>query len=159
MMQIRELCHQEIDTFIEFLQAMLREMESFGSSPLQDYDSVSNLLREPIQVNAESPDYLLLVAELGASPTQLIGMLEAKITKPHQIFLPQLSLHISAVYVVPEYRRSRVGRSLIEAAFQWGREKGCIEAELNVLQHNSRAKSLYEGLGFEMIQIEMRRKL
>ncbi|MGH2414178.1 MAG: GNAT family N-acetyltransferase [Microcystaceae cyanobacterium] len=52
------------------------------------------------------------------------------------------------IYVVPAYRRSGVGRSLMEAAFQWGRDKGCTDVELHVLQ-NSPAKSLYEGLGLE----------
>jgi imidazoleglycerol phosphate dehydratase HisB len=41
-MQIRKLVHQEIDTVIEFLQAMLNAMTSFGGHDLQDPHSVSN---------------------------------------------------------------------------------------------------------------------
>jgi ribosomal protein S18 acetylase RimI-like enzyme len=157
-MQIRKLVHQEIDTVIEFLQAMLDAMASFGGHALQDPHSVSNWFRDSIQSQIESPDHLFLVVELNVSPSQLIGVLEASVIELHSVFLPKSSLHIHAIYVVPEHRRSRVARSLMETAFRWGRDKGCTEADLNVLR-NSTAKLLYEGLGFEDFQIEMRRKL
>ena len=157
-MQIRKLAHQEIDTAIEFIQAMLDAMASFGGHALQDPHSISNWLRKPIQSQIDSPDHLFLVAELDISPNQLIGILEASIIELSSVFLPKSSLHIHAIYVAPQYRRSGVARSLMEAAFKWGRDKGCTEADLNVLR-NSPAKSLYESLGFEDFQIEMRRKL
>jgi ribosomal protein S18 acetylase RimI-like enzyme len=139
---------------------MLNEMASFDGHPLQDPDSVSNSIRDPIQVQIESPDHLFLVAELNfSSSSQLIGILEASITEQYPVFLPKSSLHIHAIYVVPEHRRSGVARSLMEAAFEWGRDQGCMEADLNVLRRNLPAKLLYEGLGFEDFQIEMRRKL
>jgi ribosomal protein S18 acetylase RimI-like enzyme len=157
-MQIRKLAHQEIDTVIEFLQAMLDEMAFFGGHALQDSNSASNWFRDSIQAQIESPNHLFLVVELNSSSSQLIGVLEASINELHPVFLPKLSLHIHAIYVVAEHRRSGVARSLMEAAFQWGRDKGCTEADLNVLR-NSSAKLLYKSLGFEDFQIEMRRKL
>jgi ribosomal protein S18 acetylase RimI-like enzyme len=157
-MQIRRLAHQEIDTVIEFLQAMLDTMASFGGHVLQDSHSVSTWFRDSIQSQIESPNHLFLVVELNASPSQLIGVLEASIIELHSVFRPKSSLHIHAIYVVPEHRRSGIARSLMEAAFKWGQDKGCTEADLNVLR-NSPAKLLYEGLGFEDFQIEMRRKL
>jgi ribosomal protein S18 acetylase RimI-like enzyme len=156
--QIRKLAQQEIDIVIEFLQAMLDEMASFGGHVLQDPHSISRWFRDSIQSQIESPDHLFLGAELNSSSSQLIGVLEASIKELPPVFLPKSSLHIHAIYVVPEHRRSGVARSLMEAAFKWGRDKGCIEADLNVLR-NSPAKLLYEGLGFEGFQIEMRRKL
>lgn len=142
-MQIRKLAHQEIDTIVEFLQAMLDEMASFGGHVLQNPHSISNGFRDSIQSQIESLDHLFLAAELNASSSPLIGILEARITELHPIFLPKSSLHIHAIYVAPEYRRSGVGRSLIEAAFKWGRDKGCTEADLNVLR-NSPAKLLWQ---------------
>ena len=157
-MRIRKLAHPEIDTAIGFLQAMLDAMASFGVHALQDPHSISNWLRKPIQSQIGSPDHLFLVAELDILPNQLLGILEASIIELNSVFLPKSSLHIHAVYVAPQYRCSGVARSLMEAAFKWGRDKGCTEANLNVLR-NSPAKLLYESLGFEDFQIEMRRKL
>lgn len=157
-MQIRKLAYQEIDAAVEFHQAMLDAMVSFGGHRLQDPHSVSNWYRDRIQSKLESLDHLFLVAALDFPYSQLIGILEASIANLHSVFLPTSSLHIHAVYVVPEHRRTGVARSLIEEAFQWSRDKGCTAVDLHVLQ-NSPAKSLYEGLGFEAFQIEMRRKL
>lgn len=157
-MQIRKLAHQEIDIAIEFLQAMLDALASFGGHALQEPHSVSDWFRDSIQSQIESPDHLFLVAELDTSPNQLIGILEASIIELSPVFLPKSSLHIHAIYVAPQCRRSGVARSLIEAAFRWGQDKGCTEADLNVLR-DSPAKFLYESLKFEDFQIEMRRKL
>jgi len=44
---------------------------------------------------------------------------------------------------------------LLEAVLEWGREKGCAEAELNMLVSNP-ARRLYEKLGFKEFQLEMR---
>ncbi|MBD1842057.1 GNAT family N-acetyltransferase [Cyanobacteria bacterium FACHB-63] len=133
-------------------------MASLGGHALQDPHSISNWLRKPIQSQIDSPDHLFLIAELDISSNQLIGILEASIIELSSVFLPKSSLHIHAIYVAPQYRRSGVARSLMEAAFKWGRDKGCMEADLNVLR-DSPAKLLYESLGFEDFQIEMRRKL
>jgi ribosomal protein S18 acetylase RimI-like enzyme len=157
-MQIRKLSHQEIEMIVEYLQAMLDDMASFGGDVFQGSDSGSTWLRDCIQSQIDSSDRLFLGVELDAASGQLIGILEASIASSPPVFLPKSSLHIHAIYVVPEYRRTGVARSLMEEAFQWGRDKGCTEVDLHVLQ-NSPAKSLYEGLGFEAFQIEMRRKL
>lgn len=157
-MQIRKLSHQEIEMIVEYLQAMLDEMASFGSHVFQDSDSGSNWLLDCIQSQIDSSDHLFLGVELNPASSQLIAILEASVANSPPVFLPKSSLHVHAIYVVPAYRRSGVARSLMEAAFQWGRDKGCTEVDLHVLQ-NSPAKSLYEGLGFEAFQIEMRRRL
>jgi GNAT superfamily N-acetyltransferase len=158
-MRIRKLSHQEIDRVIEFLEAMLDEMTSFGGHILQNStDSSSNWFRDRVQLQIDAPDHLFLGAELNASSSQLIGILEASIANLPPVFQSKSSLHIHAIYVVPKHRGAGVAKLLMEAAFQWGRSKDCIEADLHVLQ-NSPAKSLYECLGFEAFQLEMRRKL
>ncbi|OKH30402.1 hypothetical protein NIES2101_42450 [Calothrix sp. HK-06] len=157
--QIRRLSvKEEIEPFIKFFQAMLTEMTSFGGHPLQDANSLLSSLRYPIQEDVQSPDCLLLVAELNSPESQLIGILEANIANLYPIFLPKSSLHIRAVYVTPKFRRRGIALSLFEEAFAWGRVKGCTEVDLNVLL-SSPAKVLYESLGFEAFEIEMRRKL
>jgi ribosomal protein S18 acetylase RimI-like enzyme len=155
-MQIRKLSSQEIEIVIKYLQAMLDDMTSFGGAVFQESDSGSTWLRDRVQSQIDSPDHLFLGVE--AASGQLIGILEASIAHLPAVFLPKSSLHIQAIYVVPEYRRSGVARSLMEAAFNWGRDQGCTEVDLHVLQ-NSPAKSLYECLGFKAFQIEMRRDL
>ncbi len=157
-MQIRNLSHQDVDPAIGFLQAMVAEMASFGGHPTQDFNQTSNWFGNHIGSHIESPDYLFLIAEIAPSSSQPIGIHEASITGLHPVFLPRASLHIHSIYVALEHRRSGVARRLIEEAFEWGREKGCEEADLNALQR-SPAMSLYRDLGFVAFQVEMRKRL
>lgn len=157
-MQIRILSDQDLDTAIDFLHAMIDEMASFGGHPIQDPNQTSNWFRVHISSHIKSPDHLFLIADNLSTSTQPIGILEASIAGVHPLFLPRSSLHIHSVYIAPEHRRFGIARRLIEAACEWGREKGCEEANLNVLLL-SPAKALYEDLGFVPFQLEMRRKL
>jgi len=54
-MQIRRLSHQEIDLAIEFLQAMLAEMASFGGHVLQNPEVGANWFRDRLQASIETP--------------------------------------------------------------------------------------------------------
>jgi ribosomal protein S18 acetylase RimI-like enzyme len=157
-MQIRRLSDQDIDRVIGHLQAMIVEMASFGGHPVRDQNQSAKWFRDLLSLHLESPDHLFLIAEDGSNSKQIIGILGANIAGSHPLFLPRSSLHVHSIYVVQTHRRSGVARRLINAALEWGRERGCDEADLNVLKH-SPAASLYRGMGFEVFQIEMRRKL
>ena len=50
--------------------------------------------------------------------------------------------------VAPESRRGGLGRRLTAGLMRWGREKGAWYAYLQVLEANSAARGMYEGLGF-----------
>jgi GNAT superfamily N-acetyltransferase len=158
MMRAQKLSSQHIDTASRFLQEMVHEMASFGGPPIRDPDQVLSWFQEYIYAHVERPDHLFLLAVRNTKMGEPIGILEASISERLPVFLPLASLHIHSIFVVPDQRRSGVARSLIEAAFEWGRKKGCVEADLNVLRR-SLAKALYERLGFEVFQLEMRRGL
>ena len=157
-MQIRKVSSQDTDTAVGFLQAMVNEMATYGGHPTLGSKQVSSWFRDHVHSHIESQDHIFLAAALRAPSRQLVGILEASIAGLHPVFAPHTSLHIHAVYVAPEHRRSGVARQLVEEAFEWGRRKGCVEADLNVLQQ-SPARTLYEGLGFKVFQIELRRRL
>jgi hypothetical protein len=78
-MQIRKLSHQEIEMIVEYLQAMLDEMASFGGHVFQESNSGSNWLLDCIQSQIDSSDHLFLGVELDAASSQLIGILEASV--------------------------------------------------------------------------------
>ena len=137
---------------------MVDEMAFFGGHTIRDPDQVLSWFQDYIQAHIERPDHLFLLAERNTTTGKPIGILEAGISERLPVFLPLASLHIHSIYVIPDQRRSGVARRLVEAAFEWGRKNGCVEADLNVL-HQSPAKSLYEQLGFEVFQLEMRRGL
>jgi ribosomal protein S18 acetylase RimI-like enzyme len=52
------------------------------------------------------------------------------------------------LYVADEARGSGLGRALVEAAFERGRERGCARVQLDVNEANTAALALYTSLGF-----------
>jgi GNAT superfamily N-acetyltransferase len=157
-MLVRRLTPEDLDIASKFLQLMVAEMVEFGAPPTQDRDQTVNWFRDRIKANIENPNHIFLIAESDSRSPKPFGILEASLTTQDPIYLPRTSLYIHAVYVDLNHRQRGVARRLFEAAFEWGRGNHCIEAELNVLIE-SPAKTLYEKIGFQVVQAEMRRTL
>lgn len=58
---------------------------------------------------------------------------------------------IEGWYVIPSYRRKRVGAQLIAAAEQWAREQGCSEMASDTWLDNPDSQCAHEALGFEVV--------
>lgn len=67
--------------------------------------------------------------------------------------------YIADCFVVPEARRQRIGRRLVEQALEWCQKRGAQEVELGVLPDNPLGRAFWEALGFKPCRIEMRRQL
>jgi GNAT superfamily N-acetyltransferase len=70
------------------------------------------------------------------------------------VFALKKTLHISVVYVPPQFRRSGIGGALVAKLMDWGRTIGAEQCDLNVLTKNP-ARSLYERHGLEAIEVKM----
>ena len=57
-------------------------------------------------------------------------------------------LNVHDLAVVPEWRGRGIGRSLLSAAEDRARSRGCCKLTLEVQDGNSRARALYETFGF-----------
>jgi len=64
---------------------------------------------------------------------------------------------ITEMYVSPQFRRRGIGRALVEAALDYGRQRGCREFHLLVDPSNVAAQAFYTMLGFQVDSWEMRR--
>lgn len=87
------------------------------------------------------PDYRGLVAEIGDLPERLVGYAIG------QRVLDEID--IQSVAVEPEWRRSGLGRKLVEWLLARARAEGAVRASLEVRRANAAARLLYEGLGFQ----------
>ncbi len=67
--------------------------------------------------------------------------------------------YLEGWYVEPEHRRQGLGRALIEASEQWGREQGCTEFGSDALIDNDVSAAAHAALGFvETVQIRCFKK-
>jgi len=56
---------------------------------------------------------------------------------------------LNDLFVDPRWRRSGVGRTLLEAAHAFARGEGAVRVSLETAVDNAGAQALYEGLGYE----------
>lgn len=56
-------------------------------------------------------------------------------------------------YVAPEYRGTGVGRALMSAAEEWGRERGCREFASDTTVDNLVSLAAHQALGFEEVEV------
>ncbi len=64
---------------------------------------------------------------------------------------------ITEMVVRPQFRRRGIGRALVEAALDCGRQRGCREFHLLVDPSNLAGQAFYTELGFQADSWEMRR--
>jgi len=155
---------KDLDQIIAFEHAMLSEITSLheiashGGHVLASDERVKEWLRDLILQGLGQPHFLYLLAHPGGAESPPVGLVVASVRDLEAVFEPLSEMHIHAIYVLLEYRQQGIGRSLIEAALAWGREQGCVEAELHVVQGNP-ARRLYESLGFGVFELQMRMKM
>ena len=61
------------------------------------------------------------------------------------------------IVVAPGSRSAGVGRAMMRAIEEWAREYRVFKLTLNVFSHNSRARALYDRMGYEVEGVERRR--
>lgn len=157
-MVLREATAEDVDSVVHLVGAMLRDMASYGGRALDAEDQVESELRAHFTGGLGDRDHVVLLVALEGSEKAPVGVIEASVRPPHSIFRSRRVLHIHSIYVDPGRRREGIGHTLLDAALEWGREAGCVEAELNVLVNNP-ARRLYERTGFEVLEVKMSREL
>lgn len=88
----------------------------------------------------------MLVAEIGGT---LVGQIWIDFARKPGIAI------LWALRVVPSWRRHGIGTLLIDAAERSARRAGARATELGIEDDNSRARSLYEGLGYRRVGREI----
>jgi aminoglycoside 6'-N-acetyltransferase I len=56
---------------------------------------------------------------------------------------------LEGLYVMPESRRQRIARALVESAVEWAVADGCSELASDSLLENSQAHAAHRALGFQ----------
>lgn len=99
-----------------------------------------------------------LVAEY---ENQVAGFVWCKSQNPPALpaFIQEPILVVGDLVVHEGLRERGIGRSLLEAAFSWGRARGIRRVQLTVFDRNERAQHFYRELGFRPLSVVLTRDL
>jgi GNAT superfamily N-acetyltransferase len=149
--QLRPMTPDELVTFrAGFIRAWADDL-----AKVEDLDDARALAEATARTDADLP---LGVASLGhhlftiLAGAEAVGSLWFSIDARGRAFLDE-------VQVAPPERGRGYGRRAIELAEAEARRRGATHIELNVYQHNARARALYEALGYRATKLTMRKTL
>ncbi len=94
-----------------------------------------------------SPRYEVLVAELGGDVVAY-----AIFFPTYSTFRARQSLYLEDIFVHPRARRRGVARAMMKHLESLARERGCGRFEWTVLDWNTDAQQLYDGLGAQALK-------
>lgn len=139
-MLVRPMTAENWEKSLELrLRALADAPDSFRQT-LEEEQLRTEEWAEMAQRTVEHPDVESWLAEVDGAE---VGVAFSRVREDGT------TLGISAMWVAPEARGLGVGRALLDAAEDWGRQRGCAAASLSVTAGNSAAEELYRSAGYE----------
>ena len=148
-MPIRRLVQRDATRFRALrLEALLRHPEAFGDSHAE---AIARAPAESVALIAQPPPAAILGAfDAGETLLGMVGLAVSRHVKQRHKGL------VWGVYVTPAARGQGLGRALLTAVVQAGREAGLEQLQLRVVAENAAAMAVYAGLGFRPYGMEWR---
>jgi len=141
-----------------FLIASTRRLADFPLPAWRTADDIAQadrgILRAALCGTLEGA--VILVAEL-ARGGERAGYVFA--TTQHDYFTREPHAHVEVLVVEPAAEGRGVARALMAAIEQWARDRGIGVITLNVFDRNTRARDLYDRLGYARETIHYRKAL
>lgn len=130
-------------------KGIIAVLDSYASAPVGGGKPLAPDVRERlIPMLREHPTSLALLAFVDDEPVGIAVCFFALST-----FRAAPLLNIHDLAVLPQYRGKGVGRALLKAVEEHARRKGCCKLTLEVLDDNTRARSLYRRFGFDDVVV------
>jgi len=105
-----------------------------------------NGMPQSLARNLRSKKIAYFVAE---KDKELVGYIGAQIEKMPAFKVPKKRVHLFNLYMKEDYRSKGIGKKLIAEGNKWARSKGIKLVMLYVYWWNTKARKLYNNLGFK----------
>lgn len=128
-----------------FVLATVMRLGAFGPPPWRTSNEIGEADARAVRAFFEDPPEgaWLLVAESGAAP---LGFIYLEVLRDY--FVGEEHGHIGILAVTEQAEGRGAGGALICAAEAWARERGYRRLTLNVFEGNTRARAVYDHLGY-----------
>jgi GNAT superfamily N-acetyltransferase len=153
---LRDAGLDEAGRIVPMVRRMVADMAAHGGHAAAEDDAAWDIMTAEIAKDLASPRTKFVAAQ--SRDGEWIGVAGAELIRLAGAYAPKETLHISVVYVVPKFRRGGIAGRLLEMLLDWGRVRGAVECDLNVLANNP-ARALYEKHGFGVFEVKMTRPL
>jgi GNAT superfamily N-acetyltransferase len=151
--EYRQAGEEDVPVIASMIHRMVTELVLYGGYSVNETQAVWAKVEEQVQENIASSRHRYLLVRCGDPPIDA-GMIMARLDELEPVFLSKTSLHISAVYTLPELRGQGIARQLIGKVLEWGQRMNADQADLHVLVENP-ARKLYTKMGFRERELEM----
>jgi ribosomal protein S18 acetylase RimI-like enzyme len=138
--------------YYNFHQYHVREvpdrLQDLGKIEDQEWSRLHQALRDIFA----NQDAAIILAEVSG---QAIGLAEVYYRQDNEInplIVPHKYAYLQSIMVSEPYRKSGIGKKLMETAQQWGRDKGATEMRLDVWEFNQGTIQFYEKMGFRTLK-------
>jgi aminoglycoside 6'-N-acetyltransferase I len=132
---IRAATRDDGPVWVRMRHALWPDEEDGHSKEMRAY--FAGTLRMPLEV-------LIAVDDAG----EAVGFAELSIRSYAEDCVTDRVAYLEGWYVVPDARRTGVGRALIAAAEGWARAQGCTEFGSDALLDNTVSAAAHRALGF-----------
>ena len=145
---IREATTGDLSILLDFEQALISFERPFGphfrDGKISYYD---------INAYIKDPSICLVVAE---KENKIVGSGYALIKENKPYKTPSNYVYLGFMYVLPEFRRQGINHLVMNFLFDWGKQQGYTEFQLEVFAENFNAINAYKKLGFSSEFLTMR---
>ncbi|MBI5952724.1 MAG: GNAT family N-acetyltransferase [Chloroflexi bacterium] len=131
----------------DFIESLIPRFSEFDLPSWRTPDEIDNANLASLKKAMETPEpgSAIFIAE--DETGKRAGFLHIQIQTDY--FNGSKVVYISDVAVDSSFEGQGVGRILLDQAEAWAREQGCSLLTLYVFSNNSRARKVYEKLGFK----------
>jgi ribosomal protein S18 acetylase RimI-like enzyme len=143
---IRRASERDLDAIVDLLVRNKRLNEEFDPM-LTVTDEIAEVARRYASEAMRDPNSLVLVCEEGG---RVVGFLKADVID-RLFYEPRREGVIREFYLLPEFRRRGIGRTMIEKAMEELRSMGAGIITAEFPSQHKIAVSFYEKLGFRPI--------
>jgi diamine N-acetyltransferase len=140
------------------LARLLDEIVAFhyGEDPTQFREPAAVEHHRYLEERLQDLDAAVFVAE---DQGDLAGIAVTVIREAPPLLHPNRFVLLENLAVATKFRRTGVGRKLVDAAILWARARDMRELDLNVYEFNHSAIRFYEAIGFRTVSRRMKRTL
>ena len=142
---IRIAAESDVNDLVLLLEQLFSIEEDFEFDQFRQKQGLEALLA--------SPSSVILVKEQNNTVVAMVtGQLVISTAEGGAALL------VEDVVVAPEYQKKGLGKKLLHAVGEWGKEKGARRVQLLADKHNRPALDFYERVGFQKTNLQCFRK-